>query len=168
MMVSVNVAVDWQTVLLDLLNTTPVIDGQTVDQLADPAFARTWLRGHAARRGEDLDAVRALRDDLQRVVRMQAGASALRRYLADVRQVPDIGPDGVTWSLEADWPARLVLTWGELEREMPGRLRPCANDECRLFLIDHSRAGTARWCSMSGCGNRMKARRHYRRAARDG
>jgi predicted RNA-binding Zn ribbon-like protein len=94
---------------------------------------------------------------------MEADASILRRYLTDTRQVPDIGPDGVAWSLEADWPARLVLAWGELERDMPGRLRPCANEECRLFLIDHSRAGTARWCSMSGCGNRMKARRHYSR-----
>lgn len=159
-MVSVSVAVDWQIVLLDLLNTTPVVDGQSIDQLDG-----RWLRAHGGPR--DVDAVRVLRDDLQRVVRMQADASVLRRYLTDVRQVPDIGPDGVTWSLKADWPARLVLTWGELERDMPGRLRPCANDECRLFLIDHSRAGTARWCSMSACGNRMKARRHYSRTRRD-
>jgi predicted RNA-binding Zn ribbon-like protein len=156
-------AVDWQALLLDLLNTTPVIDGQLGDQLADPAAARTWLRAHGAGRGEDVDVVRTARDDLQNVVRMEAEASVLRRYLTDVRQVPAIGPDGVTWSLEADWQARLVLAWGELERDMPGRLRPCANDECRLFLIDRSRAGTARWCSMSGCGNRMKARRHYSR-----
>jgi predicted RNA-binding Zn ribbon-like protein len=33
-----------------------------------------------------------------------------------------------------------------------------------MFLIDHSKAGTARWCSMAVCGNRMKARRHYQRA----
>jgi predicted RNA-binding Zn ribbon-like protein len=32
-----------------------------------------------------------------------------------------------------------------------------------LFLLDRTRAGTARWCSMSVCGNRMKARRHYGR-----
>jgi predicted RNA-binding Zn ribbon-like protein len=155
MMVSVHSTVDWQVVLLDLLNTTPMIDGQMVDQLD----AR-WLRGHAAPKGLD---ARALREELQRVVRMEADASVLRRYLTDAHQVPDVGPDGVAWSLEADWPARLVLAWGELERDMPGRLRPCANKECRLFLLDHSRAGTARWCSMSGCGNRMKARRHYSR-----
>ena len=159
-MVSMSSTVDWQVVLLDLLNTTPVIDGQMVDQLD----AR-WLRTHGAPKGAD---VADLRDDLQRVVRMEADASALRRYLTDARQVPDIGPDGVAWSLEADWPARLVLAWGELERDMPGRLRPCANEECRLFLIDHSRAGTARWCSMSGCGNRMKARRHYSRTKNEG
>jgi hypothetical protein len=166
-MVSMASTVDWQAVLLDLLNTTPVIDGQLVDQLADPVAARTWLHAHGAGRSQDIDVVRTARDDLQSVVRMEAEASALGRLLTDVRQVPDIGPDGVAWSLEADWPARLVLTWGELERDMPGRLRPCANDECRLFLIDRSRAGTARWCSMSGCGNRMKARRHYSRTRRD-
>jgi predicted RNA-binding Zn ribbon-like protein len=159
-MVSMSV-LDWQTVLLDLLNTTPVIDGRMVDVLDG-----RWLREHGAAK-DGLDAARNVRDDMQRVVRMEADASVLRRYLTDVRQVPDIGPDGVAWSLEADWPARLVLAWGELERDMPGRLRPCANDECRLFLIDHSRAGTARWCSMSGCGNRMKARRHYSRTRRD-
>jgi predicted RNA-binding Zn ribbon-like protein len=152
--------VDWQAVLLDLLNTTRVLDGQVVDQLD----AR-WLRAHGG--PKDIDPVRTLRDDLQRVVRMEADASVLRRYLTDVRQVPEVGPDGVAWSLEADWPARVVLAWGELERDMPGRLRPCANEDCRLFLIDRSRAGTARWCSMSGCGNRMKARRHYSRTRGD-
>ena len=170
MMVSMTSAVDWQVVLLDLLNTTPLVDGRTVDGLADSATARTWLRAHGVGRGSDitdLTAVRTVRDDLQRVVRMQADASVLGRHLADVRQVPDVGPDGIVWSLEADWPARVVLAWGEIERDLPGRLRPCANEECQLFLIDRSRAGTARWCSMSGCGNRMKARRHYRRTRAD-
>jgi predicted RNA-binding Zn ribbon-like protein len=56
-----------------------------------------------------------------------------------------------------------VLTWDALRVSVPGRLRPCANPECRQFLIDHSKPNTARWCSMAVCGNRMKARRHYRR-----
>ena len=167
MMVSMSSTVDWQAVLLDLLNTTPVIDGQTVDQLADAAAARTWLRVHGAARGEDVDGVRTVRDDLQRVVRMEADPSVLRRYLTGVLRVPDVGDDGIEWELNAGWIARVVLAWGELQTDMPGRLRPCANDDCRLFLIDHSRAGTARWCSMSGCGNRMKARRHYHRTRRD-
>jgi CGNR zinc finger len=159
MMVSSMSTVDWQAVLLELLNTTPVIDGRIVDVLD-----RTWLRAHGAK--GDVDEVRLLRDDLQRVVRGEVDPSVLRPYLDGVRQVPDVGPDGVGWTLDAGWAARVVLAWGELQSVMPGRLRACANDECRLFLIDHSRAGTARWCSMSGCGNRMKARRHYQRAAR--
>jgi predicted RNA-binding Zn ribbon-like protein len=161
MMVSMTFTVDWQAVLLDLLNTTPVIDGRLVDRLDG-----RWLREHGSPK-DGLETVRSVRDDLQSVVRMEADPSVLRRYLTDVRQVPSVDADGVAWSLEAEWPAHLVLAWGELERDMPGRLRPCANDECRLFLIDRSRAGTARWCSMGVCGNRMKARRHYSRTRQD-
>jgi hypothetical protein len=152
---------DWQAALLELLNTTPVIDGQVVDLLD-----RGWLRVHGAMGG--VDDVRRLRDDLQHVIWGEADASLLRRYLRSVRQVPKIHDGHLSWDLDADWAARVVLAWGELQNVMPGRLRACANEECRLFLIDRSRAGTARWCSMTGCGNRMKARRHYRRAARDG
>ena len=160
-MVSMSSTLDCQAVLLDLLNTIRVIDGQMIDQLD----AR-WARRHGTT-NDGLEAARRVRDDLQRVVRLEADASVLRLYLTDVRQVPDIGPDGVDWSLEADWPARVVLAWGELERDMPGRLRPCANEDCRLFLLDRSRAGTARWCSMGVCGNRMKARRHYSKTRGD-
>jgi predicted RNA-binding Zn ribbon-like protein len=61
----------------------------------------------------------------------------------------------------------VVQVWQTPVRQLqhsPGRLRACANDECRLFLIDRSKANAARWCSMAVCGNRMKARRHYQRA----
>lgn len=83
--------------------------------------------------------------------------------MRDDLQTPAIIDAAVTWRLDADWAARMVLAWGELQRDMPGRLWPCANGECHLFLLDLSRGGTGRWCSMSGCGNRMKARRHYSR-----
>jgi predicted RNA-binding Zn ribbon-like protein len=150
---------DWSEVLLDLLNTTPVVDGMGTDVLS-----QSWLRVHSGP-GENLDAVRRVRDDLQKVVRGQADAAVLNVYLASVRQVPGIDDDGLHWELDesVDWPARVVLAWGEVQRDQPGRLRACANDECQLFLLDRSRGGTGRWCSMSGCGNRMKARRHYSR-----
>ena len=73
----------------------------------------------------------------------------------------------IAWTLsvppERELAVRAVLAWDALAKTSPGRLRPCANDECRLFLIDRSKAGAARWCSMAVCGNRMKARRHYER-----
>jgi predicted RNA-binding Zn ribbon-like protein len=82
--------------------------------------------------------------------------------------LPAIANGQISWTLsvapERELAVRTVLTWDSLAKNSPGRLRPCANDECRLFLIDHSKAGTARWCSMAVCGNRMKARRHYQRA----
>jgi predicted RNA-binding Zn ribbon-like protein len=43
------------------------------------------------------------------------------------------------------------------------RLRRCANDACLWLFIDQSKGGTRRWCDMSACGNRAKARRHYQR-----
>lgn len=43
------------------------------------------------------------------------------------------------------------------------RIRCCANPECLWAFADDSRAGNRRWCDMKACGNRAKARRHYRR-----
>jgi predicted RNA-binding Zn ribbon-like protein len=165
MLVSMKAA-DWQAVLVDLLNTTPVVDGVATDLLADVSAARSWLREHRGGRTDDPEAARRVRDDLQRVVWGEAAPEVLAGYLSGVRQTPQLAADGLTWSLEgADWAAQMVLAWGAVESEAPGRLRPCANEDCRLFLLDRSRGGTGRWCSMSGCGNRMKARRHYRRTS---
>jgi predicted RNA-binding Zn ribbon-like protein len=38
------------------------------------------------------------------------------------------------------------------------RIRVCAADNCGLLLLDTSRSGQRRWCSMQLCGNRAKAR----------
>ncbi|MEU3163931.1 ABATE domain-containing protein [Streptosporangium sp. NPDC006930] len=40
----------------------------------------------------------------------------------------------------------------------PGRIRTCGR--CGWLFLDSSRGGRRRWCSMSVCGNREKARRH--------
>lgn len=45
-----------------------------------------------------------------------------------------------------------------------GKVRRCANPECLYLFLDDSRAGKRRWCSMSSCGNRAKARRHYHKS----
>lgn len=41
------------------------------------------------------------------------------------------------------------------------RVRQCANPQCQWLFLDDSKSGTRRWCSMSACGNRAKAHRHY-------
>ena len=43
------------------------------------------------------------------------------------------------------------------------RVRECAAGTCRWLFLDRSRNRSRRWCDMSACGNRAKARRHYRR-----
>jgi predicted RNA-binding Zn ribbon-like protein len=44
------------------------------------------------------------------------------------------------------------------------RVRECASADCTWLFVDESRNRSRRWCEMSACGNRMKARRHYQRA----
>lgn len=154
--------------LLDLLNTTPVVDGAEQDLLADGDGARDWLSAHGFDADEvDLKALRGARDVLQQVVRGGKDPSALKRFLVGTSCVPAVGEDGLEWRLEvpaARGPAVMsVLAWGHLRRTKAGRLRPCANPECRRFLLDRSKPNNARWCSMAVCGNRMKARRHYAR-----
>jgi predicted RNA-binding Zn ribbon-like protein len=43
------------------------------------------------------------------------------------------------------------------------RVRQCANPKCGFLFLDDSKGGNRRWCSMSACGNRAKAQRHYRK-----
>jgi predicted RNA-binding Zn ribbon-like protein len=155
--------------LLALLNSTPVVDGVPADDLAEPARARAWLTGAGGLGTEaELRQVLQIRQALQAVVRGEQPPDVLSPALQGVASVPAMTDGQITWTLrvppERRLAVRAVLAWDALARHSPGRLRPCANDECRLFLIDHSKANAARWCSMASCGNRMKARRHYQRS----
>lgn len=40
------------------------------------------------------------------------------------------------------------------------RLRRCEGEDCGWLFLDSSKAGRRRWCDMTVCGNRAKARRH--------
>lgn len=85
----------------------------------------------------------------------------------------EVGDPGLnlSWGRIDDSPASLlgpivrsavdVLTGEDAER-----LRVCDSPTCRWLFVDHSRNRSRRWCSMETCGNRAKARRHYRRQTR--
>ncbi|MFV2173507.1 CGNR zinc finger domain-containing protein [Actinomadura sp. LOL_016] len=155
--------------LLEALNSTPVEDGRDLDLWRDDHEVDRWARGHGGSGGdEERRWLRTARDALQEAERGGAAEPRLRRVLAGVRKVPQPGASGIEWHLEVPPERRLavelVLAWADVKERMPGRLRPCGNPECRLFLLDRSRANTARWCSMKTCGNRLKARRHQARA----
>lgn len=51
------------------------------------------------------------------------------------------------------------------EKELT-RLKKCEGHPCGWFFVDTSRSNTRRWCSMSDCGNRAKARRFYKNRSR--
>ena len=158
-----------EALLLDLLNTTPVVEGVPCDDLTEPKTARVWMRERGiAPTDAELASLLEVRWLLQSVVRGEQTPAALQRFLESVCLRPAATHDGLDWQTVADeglsGAVRAVLAWDALRISSPGRLRPCANTECQLFLIDRSKPNTARWCSMAICGNRMKARRHYRRS----
>ncbi len=43
-------------------------------------------------------------------------------------------------------------------------VRFCEAPDCEWLFLDRSRNRSRRWCDMTSCGNRAKARRHYQRA----
>ncbi len=43
------------------------------------------------------------------------------------------------------------------------RIKECANEGCGWLFLDGSKNRSRRWCDMRDCGNRIKARRHYRK-----
>lgn len=158
-----------EQMMLDLLNSTPIVDGEQRDDFDAPGGVRTWLSEHSQKgTAEEARTIAQLRPLLQDVVRGVRDPAALAPFVVDVAYRAGADDEGIAWEL--DLPAgrhaaaRAVLAWDELRRTSPGRLRPCANPECQLFLIDRSKPNTARWCSMALCGNRMKARRHYQKA----
>jgi predicted RNA-binding Zn ribbon-like protein len=62
------------------------------------------------------------------------------------------------------WPivrsAADLMTSEDLER-----VGECADDRgCGYLFFDTTRNRSRRWCNMQSCGNRAKARRHYRRS----
>jgi predicted RNA-binding Zn ribbon-like protein len=161
---------DAETLLLELLNSTPVGDSGIEDALADDEQARRWALAHGGvGSAAETTHLHEARDLLQQVLWGRRIAADLNPLVEGARWEPQLRDTGLELVLAVDDDARrlavrAVLAWGVVTRELPGRLRACANDDCRLFLLDRSRANTARWCSMAVCGNRMKARRHYQRS----
>jgi predicted RNA-binding Zn ribbon-like protein len=142
---------------------------------ADPDLVRacgeTWQPGQALATGLEIrEAIHRLfaavtdngspqPDQVAELNRWAAAAPARSRLIGDGRH----------WCLEAS-PSVLALLapvlWSAgdlLTNHRLSRVRACANPQCQWLFLDDSKAGTRRWCSMSACGNRAKAHRHYQR-----
>jgi predicted RNA-binding Zn ribbon-like protein len=75
---------------------------------------------------------------------------------------------GYAWEIERGDPSAAGLLapvlWSAADLLVKGnsrRVRQCANEQCLWLFLDESKNGTRRWCDMTSCGNRAKARRHY-------
>lgn len=66
---------------------------------------------------------------------------------------------------DANLPLRVVsLSFAHLlSSPLLQDVRRCGGPECGWLFLDTTKNHKRRWCSMAGCGNRAKARRHYAR-----
>jgi predicted RNA-binding Zn ribbon-like protein len=151
--------------------------------LGSPAELGTWLRegGLAAgqpnarllRRAHDVrEALRELLVANNHGVAPPADAVATVNAVAAAgRLAPRLREDGrlsVAQAAQGSPVAPLARIVGVafeamLEGNWP-RLKACRN--CRWAFYDYSRNRAATWCSMTLCGNRLKARSYRRRGAR--
>ena len=140
-----------------------------------------WAQRHPAQAAAIFREALALRETIYRIFHAIAaggapadedlGALTLGLKSAPARSALQRVNGGFGWRLEAahpgDAPALLApVLWSAgdlLTASQPGRVRECANDKCLWLFLDESKNGTRRWCSMSACGNRAKAHRHYAR-----
>lgn len=100
---------------------------------------------------------------------MQAFNDILAKAMSHLRITPTTA--NFCWTCELDetdlaamiwpvvWSAAELMTSHDLHH-----LRECASDNCEWLFLDTSKNHSRRWCSMTSCGNRSKARTHYQRA----
>jgi predicted RNA-binding Zn ribbon-like protein len=92
----------------------------------------------------------------------------LRESLMHQRVEPSA--EGFGWTFEAAEDALDQMLWplarsaaDLLVSDEADRVRECAAPSCSWLFLDRSRNHRRKWCDMAVCGNRAKARRHYRR-----
>lgn len=93
--------------------------------------------------------------------------TAYRGVLAH-RQLVGAG-EGIAWRWDGT-PALDRMLWPVLlaavdlaTSERLSRVRECGGERCGWLFLDETKNRSRRWCEMSVCGNRAKARRHYDR-----
>ncbi len=139
----------------------------------DPAAAHAVLRRALALREAfhasltaHLDGGAPRADDL-------ATIDAEWRAMAPHRALVPAGP-GAGWAWRDDgadldavlWPVTAAGVALLTAPEELGRVGRCAACNCGWLFLDRTKNRSRRWCQMSDCGNRHKARRWYDRAKR--
>ena len=164
--------VSGEPLALDLVNTKwPDGEGWR-DVLANRSGHEEWLRENDLPGPSTAAARRALlqaRDTIRAALETPGPAALtaldgiLERGRLRIRATTPTAMEEL--EIEREWrvPWLAVRNLLRLLDEHPARVRNCANPDCPFWFLDTTRSGTRRWCSMNVCGNRLKARRHYRR-----
>jgi predicted RNA-binding Zn ribbon-like protein len=155
-----------------LCNTVPTASRSGEDELATTDQLASLIRtnqysGRLDGDEAELRDVQATRERLRRAWTMSRDDAALEvnAMLEDAQALPHLmRHDGFDWHLHAtaqDAPlaerirVEVALALVDVIRSSEtGRLRVCAADDCSGLLLDLSRNGSKRFCSVR-CGNRM-------------
>jgi predicted RNA-binding Zn ribbon-like protein len=170
-------------VSLDLTWTVRYRAVAPTDLLAQPADLCRWLDlvglpAPTTATPRDLTSARTLREAIHRAVddvlaQRPIDAAALRvvnRCAAGPTPHPVLAADATAHLLTAPG-GELAAALAVIARDAvdlltadDGRLRRCEGPLCSLVFHDGSRPGTRRWCSATGCGNRVNTTAYRRRA----
>jgi predicted RNA-binding Zn ribbon-like protein len=151
------------------------------ETLNTPADLAAWVKTQNAPAQGEFERALALREIIHRlfdaVAQSKAPAGrdfeALNEALATApaRTTLKRGGDSFDWELDMRSGTALALLapvlWSAgdlLASAKLAKVRRCANPDCLYLFLDESRAGKRRWCTMSSCGNRAKAKRHYHKS----
>jgi predicted RNA-binding Zn ribbon-like protein len=166
-------------VALDLVNTLAWRGdpSRTFDRLPMPGFLPLWLDRTGLAHGlhPGLDVINSLIDLRETVYRLltapaEADVARFRSWLASARglavaepslplrwTVPITGVDDVV-------PALTMAADDLLGSPDAASVRLCAGPTCGWLFLDRTRNHSRQWCSSQDCGNRERARRHYRKS----
>ena len=177
--------------LIDFINTKMTPNGKLVDLLTDNEAVIYWLTDIGlfteaevhfdwAEEATLLSHVHTFRQKMRSmlddIVQKQPIASetvtTINEALAHWRGQVQLGQNGQDFSRQIGFAIedsmQLVAVIADtavdfLTSTNLSYVKRCGNGECIRYFLDTSKNHSRRWCSMEGCGNRMKARAHYAR-----
>jgi len=175
---------DIRWLAVDFANTTACPACQAEDALATTRAARQWVRrrlpGASGRlSAPELLSLREFRDQLvelfdavaRRRPPTRATVAAINRAASGARPYPQLvwtargwvvahqGGDRRSARRLSTLVAHSAIDLLGVPRAAP--IRQCSGTGCVHFLVAPTRA--QRWCSPTGCGNRARVQRHYRK-----
>ncbi len=146
---------------VDLMRSFADRSGHAADRIFQSALA---LREALLLMAEELAAhqpvPRASLEEINRTIGKRPGCVLLVRDSGRFEEMTRLNPDEPDHLMvPIAQSASDLLCHGDL-----ALVRRCANPGCGAFFYDTSKNHTRRWCSTTGCGNRMRVAAHYRRS----
>ncbi|ONI75202.1 hypothetical protein ALI144C_41415 [Actinosynnema sp. ALI-1.44] len=168
-------------IALDLVNTVSwrLDAAKLVDRYQLPGFLPLWLTRAGLVRddagsSEIVTALTGLRETVYRllVAPDRADVARFAGYLTAARRRAVAEPSlPLRWTVPIERPDDVVHALAIAADELlvspdAALVRQCSGKGCGWLFIDRTRNHSRQWCSSKDCGNRERARRHYRRTGK--